>query len=191
MSLGSDRDIRAAIDRGDIRIDPYDDSAVQPASYEVRLDRHFLIFDGLDYWDVDPAVAQNRFRSHEADTIVLQPDSFVLASTQETVTLGPTVAARAEGKSSLGRLGLQIHTTAGFIDPGFSGHITLELSTTIPAPLRLYAGMKIGQLCFFSMSTPVDMPYGSAGAGSHYQGQPGPIASRSWERFDRKPIAGQ
>jgi dCTP deaminase len=119
---------------------------------------------------------------------VLHPGEFVLASTYELVTLPDDVAARLEGKSSLGRLGLLTHSTAGFIDPGFSGHVTLELSNVATLPIMLWPGMKIGQLCFFRLSSPAEHPYGSDLMGSRYQGQRGPTASRSYRSFHRTPV---
>ena len=119
---------------------------------------------------------------------MLHPGEFALASTYETITLGPAVAARLEGKSSLGRLGLLTHSTAGFIDPGFSGHVTLELSNMATLPVKLWPGMKIGQFCFFRLSSPAEHPYGSAQYGSRYQGQRGPTPSRSFLNFHRTQV---
>lgn len=187
--LLSDRDIRTAIDAGRIRLTPLDRSLVQPASIDVRLDRYFRLFDNHRYAVIDPAAPQPGLtRQVEAsgdDPFVLHPGEFVLGSTYERVHLGDDIAARLEGKSSLGRLGLLTHSTAGFIDPGFDGHVTLELSNTATMPILLYPGMKIGQLCFFALSSPAETPYGSQQAGSHYQGQRGPTPSRSHERFNR------
>ena len=187
--LLSDRDIRSAVDAGSVRLDPWDPAMVQPSSVDVRLDKYFRVFENHRYPSIDPSVEQPELtRLIEVDggeAFVLHPGEFVLASTYETVTLGPAVAARLEGKSSLGRLGLLTHSTAGFIDPGFSGHVTLELSNTATLPVKLWPGMKIGQLCFFQLSSPAEHPYGEAARGSHYQGQRGPTASRSWENFTR------
>ena len=174
--LLSDRDISASLDSGRIQLDPLDRSLIQPASIDVRLDRLFRLFDNHRYSVIDPAADQ----SH--------PGEFVLGATYELVTLGDDIAARLEGKSSLGRLGLLTHSTAGFIDPGFSGHVTLELSNTATMPILLYPGMKIGQLCFFDLSSPAEHPYGSEGLGSHYQGQRGPTPSRTHLRFTRTRI---
>ena len=132
-------------------------------------------------WDARPADAT-------VVTLVLHPGEFVLGSTWETVSLPDDLAARVEGKSSLGRLGLLTHATAGFVDPGFSGHVTLELSNVATLPIMLYPGMKIGQLCFFRLSSPAESPYGSAAYGSHYQGQRGPTASRSFKNFHRTQV---
>ena len=165
---------------------------VQPASIDVRLDRLFRLFDNHRYPVIDPAADQSDL-ARQVDVgpdqpFVLHPGEFVLGATYELVTLGDDIAARLEGKSSLGRLGLLTHSTAGFIDPGFSGHVTLELSNAATMPILLYPGMKIGQLCFFDLSSPAEHPYGSQGAGSHYQGQRGPTPSRTHERFTRTRI---
>lgn len=190
--LLSDREIRSGIDSGRIKLDPLEIGLVQPASIDVRLDRFFRLFDNHRYSVIDPAREQpNLTRQVEVSTaepFVLHPGEFVLGSTYERVTLGDDIAARLEGKSSLGRLGLLTHSTAGFIDPGFSGHVTLELSNTATMPILLYPGMRIGQLCFFDLSSPAQNPYGTAAAGSHYQGQRGPTPSRSFMRFDRVTV---
>ncbi|AKU18322.1 dCTP deaminase [Luteipulveratus mongoliensis] len=190
--LLSDRDILAQIDAGRVRLDPYDASLVQPSSIDFRLDRHFRLFDNHKYPYIDPAEEQpDLTRALEVgkdEPFVLHPGEFVLGSTYETVTLPDDVAARVEGKSSLGRLGLLTHATAGFVDPGFSGHVTLELSNVATLPIKLWPGMKIGQLCFFQLSSPAENPYGSAKYGSHYQGQRGPTASRSFQSFIRADV---
>lgn len=186
--LLSDRDIRAALDQGRIRLEPLDRALVQPASIDVRLDRVFRLFDNHKYPVIDPACPQpgltHRVEVPDEEPFVLHPGEFVLGATMERVTLSDDLAARLEGKSSLGRLGLLTHSTAGFIDPGFSGHVTLELSNTATMPILLYPGMRVGQLCFFQLSSSADSPYGSSELGSHYQGQRGPTASRSYLRFD-------
>ena len=193
--LLSDRDISARIDAGDdsaVRLDPWEPSMLQPSSVDVRLDRYFRLFDNHKYPVIDPAAEQpdlTRLVEVEPDEpFVLHPGEFVLGSTYEQITLPDDIAARVEGKSSLGRLGLLTHATAGFVDPGFSGHVTLELSNVATLPIVLYPGMKIGQLCFFQLSSPAQHPYGSATYGSHYQGQRGPTASRSWANFHRTQI---
>ncbi len=187
--LLSDRDIVARVGAGEIVLDPYDPVLVQPSSVDVRLDRLFRLFDNHRYPAIDPAEEQPELTRlvevGEGEPFVLHPGEFVLASTLETVTLASDLAARVEGKSSLGRLGLLTHATAGFVDPGFSGHVTLELSNVATLPIKLWPGMKIGQLCFFQLSSPAEHPYGEASRGSHYQGQRGPTASRSWENFTR------
>ncbi|WIK63891.1 dCTP deaminase [Gleimia hominis] len=186
--LLSDRDIRRAIEDGRVALDPWDEPMLQPSSVDVRLDRYFRLFDNHKYPVIDPAKPQESL-THLVDVgqeepFVLHPGEFVLGSTFERVTLGSDVAARLEGKSSLGRLGLLTHSTAGFIDPGFSGHVTLELSNTATMPILLYPGMKVGQLCFFQLSSPAEFPYGSGATGSRYQGQRGPTASRSHLGFE-------
>jgi len=188
--LLSDRDIRAEVDAGRVRLEPWDPAMIQPSSVDVRLDKFFRLFDNHRYPVIDPAAEQpDLTRLVEADdAFVLHPGEFVLGSTLETVTLPDDLAARVEGKSSLGRLGLLTHATAGFVDPGFSGHVTLELSNVATLPIMLYPGMKIGQLCFFRLSSPAENPYGSATYGSHYQGQRGPTASRSWQSFHRTEV---
>ncbi|MCQ9164763.1 MULTISPECIES: dCTP deaminase [unclassified Arthrobacter] len=190
--LISDRDIRAQIDADRIVLDPYDPSMVQPSSVDVRIDRYFRLFDNHRYAHIDPAEEQPELTRlvevDPEDAFILHPGEFALASTYETVTLPDDVAARLEGKSSLGRLGLLTHSTAGFIDPGFSGHITLELSNVATLPIKLWPGMKIGQLCFFQLSSPAQHPYGSGQYGNRYQGQRGPTASRSFKNFHRTSI---
>lgn len=190
--LLSDRDIRAELDAGRVRLDPYEPAMVQPSSIDVRLDRWFRLFDNHKYAVIDPAQDQpelTRLVEVEGDdAFVLHPGEFVLGSTYEQVTLPDDVAARLEGKSSLGRLGLLTHSTAGFIDPGFAGHVTLELSNVATLPIKLWPGMKIGQLCFFRLSSPAEHPYGAAVYGSRYQGQRGPTASRSWQNFHRTHV---
>ena len=190
--LLSDRDIAAQIEAGRVRLDPYDPAMVQPSSVDVRLDRYFRLFDNHKYPVIDPAQDQPELtRLVEVDPeegFVLHPGEFVLGSTLETVTLPDDLAARVEGKSSLGRLGLLTHATAGFVDPGFSGHVTLELANVATLPIKLYPGMKIGQFCFFRLSSASLHPYGSAKYGSRYQGQRGPTPSRSFQGFHRTPI---
>lgn len=190
--LLSDKDIRAEIDAGRVRIDPYDPAMVQPSSIDVRLDRFFRVFENHRYPHIDPAVEQpdlTRLVEPEGeDAFILHPGEFVLASTYEVVSLPDDIASRLEGKSSLGRLGLLTHSTAGFIDPGFSGHVTLELSNVATLPIKLWPGMKIGQLCMFRLTSPAEHPYGSARYGSRYQGQRGPTPSRSFQRFHRTKV---
>lgn len=191
--LLSDRDIKSEVAQGRVSLEPWDEAMVQPSSVDVRLDRYFRLFDNHKYQHIDPAVDQpelTRLVEVEPDeAFVLHPGEFVLAATFEVVTLPDDVAARLEGKSSLGRLGLLTHSTAGFIDPGFSGHVTLELSNVATLPITLWPGMKIGQMCFFRLSSPAEHPYGSERYGSRYQGQRGPTASRSALNFHRTNIA--
>jgi dCTP deaminase len=190
--LLSDRDIRGEIKEGRVELEPYDEEMIQPSSIDVRLDRFFRVFENHRYPHIDPAADQpDLTRAVEPvgdEPFILHPGEFVLGSTYEVVTLPDDVAARLEGKSSLGRLGLLTHSTAGFIDPGFSGHVTLELSNVATLPIKLWPGMKIGQLCFFRLSSPSEHPYGSAKYGSRYQGQRGPTPSRSFQNFHRTEI---
>ena len=187
--LLSDRDIRSCVDSGRVRLEPWDPQMIQPSSIDVHLDRFFRLFNNHKYPVIDPAADQpelTRLVDVSAEgSLILHPGEFVLGSTYEKVTLADDVAARLEGKSSLGRLGLLTHSTAGFIDPGFSGHVTLELSNTATLPIALYPGMKVGQLCFFQLSSAAEKPYGSGASGSRYQGQRGPTASRSHLNFPR------
>ena len=190
--LLSDRDITAEIDAGRIALDPWDPAMLQPSSVDVRLDRFFRVFENHRYPHIDPAEDQpDLTRLVEVDKgepFILHPGEFVLGSTYEVVTLPDDLAARLEGKSSLGRLGLLTHSTAGFVDPGFSGHVTLELSNVATLPIKLWPGMKIGQLCFIRLSSPAQNPYGSEKYGSRYQGQRGPTPSRSHLSFHRTQI---
>lgn len=185
--LLSDRDIRAQIEAGRIGLDPLNLELIQPSSMDVRLDRFFRLFDNHKYPFIDPREQQDdltRFVEVASDEpFILHPGEFVLGSTFEFVSLPDDIAARLEGKSSLGRLGLLTHSTAGFVDPGFQGHVTLELSNVATLPIKLWPGMKIGQLCFFQLSSASENPYGSAKYGSRYQGQRGPTASRSYLNF--------
>jgi dCTP deaminase len=190
--LLSDRDIRAEVQTGRVRVEPYDVAMIQPSSIDVRLDRYFRVFENHKYSVIDPSVEQSELtREVEVgpkEFFILHPGEFVLASTYEVISLPDDLAGRLEGKSSLGRLGLLTHSTAGFIDPGFSGHITLELSNVANLPVKLFPGMKIGQLCLIRLSSPAEHPYGSALYGSRYQGQRGPTPSRSWMNFHQTDI---
>jgi len=190
--LLSDRDIRAELERERIGIEPSDPAMLQPSSVDVRLDRYFRLFDNHKYPFIDPAEDQpelTRLIEVKPDEpFILHPGEFVLGSTYEQVTLPDDIAARLEGKSSLGRLGLLTHSTAGFIDPGFTGHVTLELSNVATLPIKLWPGMKIGQLCFFRLTSPAERPYGSADYASRYQGQRGPTASRSFQNFHHTDV---
>ena len=186
----SDRTIREELVAGRIVVDPYDETCVQPSSIDLRLDRYFRVFLNHTMAVID--VRQNLeelTRLVEIEdperAFILHPGEFVLGSTYERVGLPDDTVARIEGKSSLGRLGLLIHSTAGFIDAGFDGHITLELSNVASLPITLYPGMKIGQISFLRMTTPAEVPYGASTLGSKYQGQRGPTPSRYWENFQR------
>lgn len=189
--LLSDRDLLGEIKHGELRLEPFDQELLQPSSIDVRLDRLFRVFNNHLYTHIDPAMRQDDLTTlvevTDGDPFVLHPGEFVLASTMEVITLGEQLAGRLEGKSSLGRLGLLTHSTAGFIDPGFSGHVTLELSNVATLPIRLWPGMRIGQLCIFRLSSPAESPYGSAVYGSRYQGQRGPTPSRAWQNWRAWP----
>ncbi len=165
---------------------------LQPASVDIRLDARFRIFSNHLYTCIDPRENQDGLTElvevPAGAAFVLHPGEFVLGSTIERVTLGSAHVARLEGKSSLGRLGLMCHATAGWIDPGFSGHITLELSNVANLPIRVYPGMPIGQLSFAELSSPAGKPYGSDGTTNRYQGQAGPTESRMWQHFEQAPL---
>jgi len=190
--LLSDRDITRQLDEGRIRLEPWTPEMLQPSSVDVRLDRVFRVFENHKYPHIDPAEDQPELTREvipEGDEpFILHPGEFALGSTYEVVGLPDDLAARVEGKSSLGRLGLLTHATAGFIDPGFVGHVTLELANVATLPIKLWPGMKIGQLCFFRLSSPAQHPYGSGATGSRYQGQRGPTASRSFQNFHRTDV---
>lgn len=190
--LLSDRDIKTEISAGRVKVEPFDGAMIQPSSVDVRLDRFFRVFENHKYSVIDPSIEQPDLTREVAveanEEFILHPGEFVLASTYEIITLPDDIAGRLEGKSSLGRLGLLTHSTAGFIDPGFSGHITLELSNVANLPVKLFPGMKIGQLCLIKLSSPAENSYGSALYGSRYQGQRGPTASKSWLNFHQSEI---
>ncbi len=184
----SDRSIREELAAGRIVIDPILEANIQPSSVDLRLDNLFRIFRNHTAGIIDVKADQQNLteevRMPDDEPFMLHPGEFVLGSTYESVGLPDDLVARLEGKSSLGRLGLLIHSTAGYIDAGFSGHITLELSNVASLPITLYPGMNIGQISFQKMTTPADRPYGSVGLGSKYQGQSGPTASMSHRNFD-------
>ena len=186
----SDKTIRAEIDSGRIVIDPYDESLVQPSSVDVRVDNRFRVFQNTRYPYIDvrqpmPDLTE-LVEVADGEPFILHPGEFVLGQTLERVTLPDDLVARLEGKSSLGRLGLLIHSTAGFVDSGFSGNLTLELSNVANLPITIYQGMPIGQMSFMRMDAPVDRPYGSAETGSKYQGQAEPTPSRFYLNFERE-----
>lgn len=187
--LLSDGDLRKELASGRLGLDPFDEAMIQPSSVDVRLDRFFRVFNNTKYTHIDPRQQQDELTSLvetvDDESFVLHPGEFVLGSTFEAVGLPDDLAGRLEGKSSLGRLGLLTHSTAGFIDPGFQGHITLELSNVANLPITLWPGMKIGQLCLFRLTSPAENPYGSQKAGSRYQGQRGPTPSRAYLNFHR------
>ncbi len=187
--LLSDGDLRKELAAGRLGLEPFDEAMVQPSSIDVRLDRFFRVFNNTRYTHIDPRQQQDDLTTPveavDDNPFVLHPGEFVLGSTFETVSLPDDLAGRLEGKSSLGRLGLLTHSTAGFIDPGFTGHITLELSNVANLPITLWPGMKIGQLCLFRLSSAAEHPYGSSAAGSRYQNQRGPTPSRAYLNFHR------
>ena len=184
----SDRTIRRLLGEGRIGIDPYDEALVQPSSVDVRVDRWFRVFRNSRYPYIDVKKEQEELTElveiDDETAFILHPGEFVLGSTLERIQLPDDLVARLEGKSSLGRLGLLIHSTAGFIDPGWDGHVTLELSNVANLPITIYFGMKIGQISFVQMTEPAETPYGSGALGSKYQGQQGPTPSRYWKNFE-------
>src|SRR4051794_5951269 len=182
----SDRTIERLLGEGRIEVDPYDASLLQPSSVDVRVDRYFRVFRNNRYPHIDVKSEQEDLTEQveiDDEPFILHPGEFVLGSTLERVRLPDDLVARLEGKSSLGRLGLLIHSTAGFIDPGFDGHVTLELSNVANLPITIYRGMKIGQVSFMQLTEPAETPYGSGKIGSKYQGQQGPTPSRYWQNF--------
>ncbi len=185
----SDRSIREALDEGGIVIDPLLDGGIQPSSVDLRVDRFFRVFRNDTTPYIDPKRNQEDLTElvevAEDGAFILHPGEFVLGSTLERVKLPDDVVARLEGKSSLGRLGLLIHSTAGFVDASWDGHLTLELSNVANLPIAIYPGMRIGQISFLRMTTPAEAPYGSASTGSKYQGQKGPTPSRYYLNFER------
>ena len=184
----SDATISRALADGRIEIDPYDEALLQPSSVDVRVDRFFRVFRNNRYPFIDVKVEQEELTELvEVDgghPFILHPGEFVLGSTLERIRLSDDLVARLDGKSSLGRLGLLIHSTAGFIDPGWDGHVTLELSNVANLPITIYPEMKIGQISFMQMTEPATTPYGAAAIGSKYKGQKGPTASRYWKNFE-------
>jgi dCTP deaminase len=188
MAVLSDRDIRAAMQAGRIRIDPYDKSCLQPSSVDLHLDAEFRVFRNNRYPYIDVRAPQPDLTDlvtvEEDEPFILHPGEFVLGQTLEWVELPDDLVSRLEGKSSLGRLGLLIHSTAGYVDPGWKGNLTLELSNVANLPIALYRGMKIGQISFVKMSSAVERPYGSRELGSKYQGQSTPTASQFYKDFE-------
>lgn len=183
----SDRSIREALAAGRIEIDPLDERCIQPSSVDLHVDRLFRVFRNHTMSVIDVKLELTDLTElveiPEDGVFILHPGEFVLGSTSERVRLPDDLVARLEGKSSLGRLGLLIHSTAGFVDAGWDGHLTLELSNVANLPITLYPGMKIGQISFLQMTTAAEHPYGSGAVGSKYQGQRGPTPSRYFENF--------
>jgi dCTP deaminase len=186
----SDRTIKAEISAGRIVIEPYSEALIQPSSIDVRVDSKFRVFHNARYPFIDVRQEMEGLTElveiGKEEPFILHPGEFVLGQTLERVALPDDLVARLEGKSSLGRLGLLIHSTAGFVDPGFSGHITLELSNVANLPITIYHGMPIGQISFMRMDQPVEHPYGSGEKSSKYQGQDEPTPSRFYLNFDRR-----
>ena len=187
----SDRTIREALASGRITIDPLGDDCVQPSSVDLHVDRYFRLFRNHSQPVIDVKEDQENLSElveiREEEALILHPGEFVLGSTLERVALPADLVGRLEGKSSLGRLGLLIHSTAGFVDAGWDGHLTLELSNVANLPITVYPGMKIGQISFLEMTTAADIPYGASEIGSKYQHQRGPTPSRYFENFRRRP----
>jgi len=185
----SDRDIRAEIESGRITIDPYDERCIQPSSVDLHVDSQFRVFANSRYPYIDVREEQpdltDLVEVKPDEPFILHPGEFVLGSTLERVALPDDLVARLEGKSSLGRLGLLIHSTAGYVDPGWKGNLTLELSNVANLPIALYHAMRIGQISFFKMSSAVERPYGSPELRSRYQGQKEPTASAFHRDFDK------
>ena len=185
----SDRDIRKAVGDGRIGIEPFDESDVQPSSVDLHVDRLFRTFHNHRHPYIDVKKPMENLTElvevPDDEAFILHPGEFVLGSTCEYVRLPDDLVARLEGKSSLGRLGLLIHSTAGYVDPGFEGHLTLELSNVANLPITIYPGMKVGQISFFELTSAADHPYGTSKVGSKYQGQRGPTPSRYFENFQR------
>ena len=184
----SDRDIKRAVADGSIGIEPFDESDVQPSSVDLHVDRLFRTFHNHRHSFIDVKEPMDKLTElvevADGERFILHPGEFVLGSTTEYVQVPSDLVARLEGKSSLGRLGLLIHSTAGYVDPGFEGHLTLELSNVANLPITIYPGMKIGQISFFQLTSPAEHPYGSSEVGSKYQGQRGPTPSRYFENFE-------
>ena len=178
----SDRSLRERLASGSIGIDPLDESALQPASVDLRLSRSFRVFTRHRHTHIDPAREQDDLTElvevEDVGRFALHPGEFVLGSTLERVRVPDDLVGRLEGKSSLGRVGLIIHSTAGYVDPGFEGQITLELSNVAAVPILLSPGMRVAQISFIAMTTPAERPYASPGLESKYQGQTGPTESR-------------
>jgi dCTP deaminase len=190
MTVLSDRSIKQSLGSGRLAIDPLDEDGIQPASVDLRLDRTFRIFriTARPYVDVheDMDDLTELVEIDAEQPFIIHPGTFCLGTTMETITLPDDIVARVDGKSSLGRLGLLVHATAGYVDPGWTGKLTLELSNQSQMPIALYCGMRIAQISFLSLSTPVDRPYGSPSLGSKYQGQTGPTPSRISGEFFRR-----
>ena len=183
----SDRDLRRLIDEGKLVVEPFDPNSVQPSSIDLRVGHQFRVFANNRYGYIDVKQRMDDLTEMvemaDDEPFILHPGEFVLGSTLERVALPDDVVGRLEGKSSLGRLGLLIHSTAGFVDAGWDGYLTLELSNVANLPITIYPGMRIGQLSVFQMTSPAENPYGAGVIGSKYRGQEGPTPSRYYENF--------
>ena len=181
-SVLSDGTIRRLVEEERIKIRPWDPTMVQPASVDLKLGTSFRVFHNHRLPAIDLAQPPSGVTEHvqidDDANFVIHPGEFVLGTTVEWVELPDDIVARIEGKSSLGRLGLIVHATAGFVDPGFSGTLTLEITNLTRVPIKLYAGLPIAQLSFMALDAPAERPYGSEALGSHYQGQVAATESR-------------
>lgn len=183
----SDKDILKRIKKGEIKIEPFDEDCLQPSTVDLHLGPQMRVFDNWQTGvvDVKEKLDTSRLVKIPKEGFIIHPGEFLLGATVEKITLPVDISAKLEGRSSLGRLGLVIHATAGYVDPGFSGWLTFELSNLSRLPIRVYSGIKIAQICFFQMSSPVLHPYGNKKLGSKYQGQKGPTASKAWMDFKK------
>jgi len=183
----SDRDIIKRIKAGSLLIDPFKEEHVQPSTVDLELCSKVRIFNNFELGVIDLRSREDPTREVEIGKkgFIIHPGEFLLGATKETFKIPLDLAAKIEGRSSLGRLGLIIHATAGYVDPGFSGEITFEISNISRTPIRIYPGMRIAQICFFQMTSKVQRPYGSKELGSKYQGQKGPTSSRVWRDFEK------
>lgn len=185
----SDRDIKKEIENGNIIIKPFDHRNIQPSSVDIRLDSKFLLFRNTHHAYIDPKKDMQgltKMIDIKGKPLILHPGEFILANTLEHISMPKNLAGKLEGKSSLGRIGLIIHATAGFVDPGWRGNLTLELSNVAKLPIKLYPGMKIGQISFLRMSSDVEKPYGSPELGSKYRDSQEPVGSKYHEEFEKE-----
>ncbi len=188
LMILSDRDIKKAIEEKKVIIDPFEVSCVQPSSYDLHLQNKVLVFDNYAASVIDVREKQDVSRLVKIgdEGFVIHPGEFILGSTTENFRIPNDLAGKLEGKSSLGRLGLIVHATAGFVDPGFEGQLTFEITNISRLPIRLYGNMKIAQICFLKMSSEVENPYGSSKLKSKYKGQQGPTASMGYLNYQRE-----
>ena len=183
----SDRSLLEEIKKGHLVVKPFDESCLQPASIDLRLANEFRVFKHINHALIDTKVPFSEYtelvKVNDGEKFVLHPNEFVLGSTLEWVKVPADLVGRIEGKSSLGRLGVIVHATAGYVDPGFEGNLTLEINNVGKIPVALYPGMKIAQFSVMTMTTAADKPYGSAKLNSKYQGQAGPTESQIHKNF--------